>query len=430
MIDTLLFLMGISCLLIMGASLATRDGIYQFSFWAAGTFFGFVFIQLVGLANYALRLPAGALEKTTLMSILCLLMTALGSYYGRTPFRAMHWQFSQIRLLKASAVLSLIGAIFFFQISRLPLELTSASQWSGITVAYRFFSQAMPYGMAIACLLFATTSSRTALVIFLFDLLLYLDRIFIAARRGETAELIVIFVLAFWFGRKLIIPRLVAVFIFILGVLFLYSTGEYRDKVAVFGVVETITSIDFQSNLLQAYKTGGAELVNTVYSIAATDRTSQFDFGAYQWNLIVFNFVPAQIFGSEFKNSLIVEKNNLSENIFGHVASTGSTSTGMADAFGSFWFFGALEFFLIAYVLSKMYKAAVTGNMVMQLLYMLMLVNALHTVTHSTNWFVSPWVHMSIFLLPALLYARTGGLRYYPVRSRQSSLYQRGPPEQ
>lgn len=406
MIEILLFFLGILCLLIMFVELSKKDGIYQFPFWAAGTFAGFVLIQLMGLAVNADRLPPGALEKTILMAILCLLMVSWGAYLGDKPFRIMSWRFSQSRLLKTSFVLSLVGAIFFFQISRLPEELTSASQSSGIFVAYRFFEQAMMYGMAIAILLYMTTSSRIALAIFLFDLLFYLDRIFIAARRGETAELIVIVVLAFWFGRKQIVPRICAVFVLVLGVLFIYSTGEYREKSDKVGFINAIQDIAFKDNLHRVIEGDGSELINTVYEIEAVDRLSNFDLGAFQWNKLVFNYVPAQMFGSDFKRSLMITEGNFSYTVFGHQSSTGSTSTGMADAFRSFWFFGAFLFFLIAYILARIYKSSISGYLSMQLVYMLMFVNSLHTITHNTNWFVSPWVHIVLFLTPALLYAR------------------------
>jgi hypothetical protein len=93
---------------------------------------------------------------------------------------------------------------------------------------------------------------------------------------------------------------------------------------------------------------------------------------------------------------------------FGHVAPKGSTETGIADAFRSFWYFGALKFFVIAYVLARIYKGALAGNFVMQLLYMLMIVNGLHAITHNTNWFVSPWFQIAMFMIPALLFARSG----------------------
>jgi hypothetical protein len=56
--------------------------------------------------------------------------------------------------------------------------------------------------------------------------------------------------------------------------------------------------------------------------------------------------------------------------------------------------------------MQKLWLAAREGSLTAQLLYMLMPVYALQAITHTTHYFVSPWVHLGIFLLPALLMAR------------------------
>ena len=84
----------------------------------------------------------------------------------------------------------------------------------------------------------------------------------------------------------------------------------------------------------------------------------------------------------------------------------GSTQTGFSDAFASFWYFGSLKFFLIAFCMQKLWWAARAGSFMAQLLYMLLPMNALEAITHSTQNFVSPWVHIAIFLLPGIYLAR------------------------
>ena len=78
---------------------------------------------------------------------------------------------------------------------------------------------------------------------------------------------------------------------------------------------------------------------------------------------MVFNFVPAQLFGSEFKSSLEIPLNERQFSVdYESDWVLGSTNTGMADAFASFWYFGALKFFVIAYLLGRIYRAAAAGN--------------------------------------------------------------------
>jgi hypothetical protein len=57
-------------------------------------------------------------------------------------------------------------------------------------------------------------------------------------------------------------------------------------------------------------------------------------------------------------------------------------------------------------LLRKLFETAQTGSLAAQLIYMLIITSTLHTITHHTKWFVTGGVHMTVFLLPCLLWAR------------------------
>lgn len=78
---------------------------------------------------------------------------------------------------------------------------------TGMPVVYLFFAQLMPYGTAIAVLCFARRPSWFAIAIILFDLVFYLDRILVTGKRAETIQLVLMFLLAFWFYRRIVVPR-------------------------------------------------------------------------------------------------------------------------------------------------------------------------------------------------------------------------------
>src|SRR5262249_37818220 len=149
-----------------------------------------------------------------------------------------------------------------------------------------------------------------------------------------------------------------------------------------------------------------AELRNAVFNIAAVKRSMKFDLGIFHWNSLVFAYVPRQIVGRDLKESLYLPQWDPALEEYFYHPMVGSTWTGLSDAFQSFWYFGVLKFFLIAFVLQKLWLAAQDGNLTAQLLYMLMPVWALEAITHTTQYFLNPWVHMAAFLLPALLLAR------------------------
>lgn len=409
MVLALLIVLGVGCFFFLLRGLRRVGGIYEYPFLAGAVFSGFVFPQLIGLSIGG-YLPGDALAKTLVMTILCLFMVYVGSVVRVGPMRFMDWTFDKDRLLIASAALSLFGAFFFFEISRLPDDVVSTGRWSGTVVMYWFFGAAMKYGFALAVLLYAANSSKAALGVILFDSVFYLDRIVIGARRGDAIEFFLVILLLFWFQRRSVVPRWSAIMAIILATLFLYGTGDYRVSMmsGSGGVVETIEQVNFVENFKNILTNGGAELTNAAYQIEAVDRLEDFDYGAFHWNKLVFNFVPAQVFGSEFKNSLYVPIRDSALLLFGYQGMGGSTNTGMTDSFRSFWYFGAIKLLIIAFILNKLYVSAMTGNGVGQILYALMIVNALHAITHHTHWFVSPWIHLAIFLLPALWFAKVG----------------------
>lgn len=46
------------------------------------------------------------------------------------------------------------------------------------------------------------------------------------------------------------------------------------------------------------------------------------------------------------------------QQMFVHTSNTGSTVTGLIDAFHSFWFFGAIKFFVIGFIMGRWWRPA------------------------------------------------------------------------
>jgi hypothetical protein len=238
----------------------------------------------------------------------------------------------------------------------------------------------LTYGFALAVLLVARNGSRIALLLALFGASFYFESIVIGGRRQDLVEFATIMLMAFWFQRNWCLPRPVMLSALVIGALFINSVGEYRAATLDDARPrwDGVSEIDFIGNLEQLSEQGGAELTNAVYNIGAVNSTMNFDLGAYQWNVIVMSYVPAQLVGKEVKESL----------------------------FQSFWYFGCLEFFVVAFIMQRLWSAARGGSLMAQLLYMLFPVEAMQVITHDTNHFVDPWIHMAIFLLPLMLWAR------------------------
>jgi hypothetical protein len=150
------------------------------------------------------------------------------------------------------------------------------------------------------------------------------------------------------------------------------------------------------------FRDGGDEMRNAIMRIDNTANTLQFDYGKFHWNRLVFNFVPAQLVGVEVKQSFMLPVPVQSRD---YNPVLGTTETGMADAFGSFWYLGAFKFFLLAYLVRRIWVTANTGEFAAQFTYLLSIIPSMHAISHQTDWVLMVWVHMLMFAAPALAFA-------------------------
>jgi len=416
MTEFLLWLLVLSGAAILVWGWQRRDRMIQFPFLAAVVFMGWITPQLLGLTSYPRR-PPGALEKTILMAWLCLLACWAGYVFNQRPARLFEWRFDRRRLVWASAALSLVGAFFFYQVSLLAVDVIErfGGQWTGVITIYFFLAGLLTVGFAMALLLHLATPTLPTLIIVLFGLSFYLDRVLIQGRRQDAVELCLMVLMALWFQRRWLPPRSLMIGAFLLGALFVNSVGDYRSTMlgkdhyswSGAGVTELL-NIDFVGNLLGIVKgeQPASELYIAMFSIEATDRRRDFDYGLSLWNGFVERYVPGQLIGPERKHSLYIEGRDGAGQVFGFVPNFGATSTGLTDAFHSFWFFGAIKFFLIGFIMSRWWRAASAGNRVAQMVLMLCIGSSLEAITHTTHHFFLVFVEIVTFMLPALLYAR------------------------
>lgn len=412
----LIYLFFIGCLAIFWWGLSRKSRLIQFPFLAAAVFLGWMFPQMIGMSNLN-NLPQGALEKTLIMAIFCLAASFLGYVINSRPAKIFDWQLSYKRLLWCSLYLSALGAYFFITVNSLAADATAefGGQWTGVITIYVFFSRMLNVGFVIALIVHLNRPSKLALSIIIFDSLFYIHRIFILGRRAAMVELFLMLLLALWFNRKWVPSRTLVVAALFFGAMVVNSIGDYRavmlgDNTNKWSSVNfsDILNIDYLGNF-QRIADGDAmntELLNAALTIEAVDRTMNFDYGFSLWNAVVHNYVPAQIVGKDIKQAMVIDTGNSAQQVFWHEAHTGSTQTGLADAFNSFWFFGAIKFFLIGYIMNRWYRAAVNGNLVAQMIVMLTASASLHAITHTTHHYFVTYIWLAAFLLPIVTFSR------------------------
>lgn len=416
MTHLLIAFLAIECALILGWGLRQRERYLQFPILASAVFLGWLLPQFLGLTKWDAQ-PPGALSKTVLMAIFCLGAAHWGYVKNKQAAQLFDWTFNRRKLLKSSAILSLLGAFFFFKVGQVAAEanMLYGGAWTGIITIYVFFAQMLTVGFAIALILHLRRPSLGTWLILGFGLLFYLHRVIIAGRRAALAELFLMTMFALWFNRGWAPPRTAVIGAFVVGALVINSAGDYRgtmlgeDRSTWSGAgISQILSIDFIGNLSRIAEgtAGGEEVRNAVLTVEAVDRRLSFDYGLSIWNAFVHQYIPGQLIGGNLKAALAINLEDPASAEFGHTPWTGTTYTGLADSFRSFWFFGAIKFFLIGYITSRWYRAATTGNFGAQLAVMLSMTAALHAITHTTHHFFLIFIQLAAFTLPVLIYAR------------------------
>ncbi len=398
------------CILVDGMIRPAR--VYQFPFGAAAVFIGFIAPPLFGLLQ-AYDLPHWATARYIIMCILCLAMCWLGDAFARAHLRPkMEWPvYDSFRWLAGATILILVGAIAYVR-NRVLFQMEYAMN-TGAVVAINFFVFLLRYGFIMAVVYFLRTKSRYALALACLAALYYGDRIVFFGRRMDTIEFTFVLVGSLWLVLGKAVPRTAVIVTVVAAALAIGSVGAYRQiVVSPSGERDwsRLTQVDPIETFRQTALEGSTETVSGIYLMAAGAHDRAFDFGLYHWNSLVFNYVPAQLFGADFKESLYLPLPDLVETaarLYGFRPVTGTTVTGMVDCFSSFWYLGCLKFFLIAAAMQWLYQCALHGSLMAESCYLFMMCMALHAITHHTQWFISPWVHMLFFWFPVMLYART-----------------------
>jgi hypothetical protein len=403
------------CIVIGVEAMRRPAKIYQFPFGAAAVFLGFIVPPLFGLlkADY---LPPWAMERYVFMCILCLAACQLGNSFGvRHPIRiARAVGYDASKWLVGAAVLISVGGLAYLK--NRSLFSADLDTSTGVMVAVGFFATLLRYGFIMMVVHFLKTGNRYAFVLAGLAAMYYLDRIVFLGRRRDMIEFAFVLAGSIWLVKGRALPRLLVVGAIVLTTLFFASVGFYRS-VAVSRSGERewsrLKEIDLIGTFITTCEEGTSETIAGIYLTAAVAAEDTYDFGLGYWNALVFGYLPAQIVGPAVKQSFylpLLSPKQLAERKYGFTPSTGSTVTGMVDCFGAFWYFGCLKFFLIAYVMQRLYRRAEAGNVMAQCLYLFLMTSALHAITHSTYWFLNAWIQIAFFWLPVMIYAMSSGV--------------------
>jgi oligosaccharide repeat unit polymerase len=410
----LLILLSLSCVFLIGWGFTGPNRSLRFASLLGATVAGFVVPQVIGLHNSgAMHNSAGALEMFAVMTFLCMASAFAGDLLGYRrsqssrlrPLEHYDWR----KITEAALFLNIIAfvagtyvqLIYYDDIVR---GTTQSGGMSGPMVIVIFFAAVHRYGFALALVLYWHRRSVLSLAMIMFGAIHYVLTIVMMARRGPALEFVFILVLTFAIVRRKHIPALLITILFVGGTLWSGDIAHFRER--GMDIIEKVETSDLLGRFFEVFEQGGGEVRNGALVIEYTYDTGEYEFGKLHWNKLVHGYFPGQIFGYDVKESLKFKLVDVAAEENQRRNAVGTASTGIADCFSSFGYFGCLKYVVIGFVMGRWYRKAFAGDLPAQLAYSTLISTSLLTISHGTSVLLNDYIHMAVFSYPLLYWAR------------------------
>jgi hypothetical protein len=389
-----------------------KNNFFRFSIWFTALWMIFIFYKMYlfqKIGNVSFVDPLFIILPV-IYSILCLVAFQIGCYYGKKKalFFETSTSYDLNKTLKLVYFYTIIGVFFQFLINNMPEEVVNKA-WTGKILIYLFFSRTFTYVIPIIIILLVNVKLNRNTKIILYSILFiglisYLQPIIFKGRRGLVIELIAIFIMPLFFFNKIKIKKIIVIPLLLFGVFMLENIGEYRELVIKEKVepVEALKTLINSENSFVPTRENYIELENYIYLFNLSIMDNNFDYGTAYWDFFIKDYFPAQLFGRDNKQKLIINKENYNwkeSNSLNYESIKGSTSTGLSDSFKSFYFFGFVTFFAVGFFMEKLYYHSLQNSFKSILLYCLIFREALHVITHGNFVLFSKLIHIYFFLI-------------------------------
>jgi hypothetical protein len=408
---------------IFGSCCLKPERLYHAPSLLSFAFLFFIIPQAVAVENLGINktlIDNGAYEITLFYSILCILASLVG-WHGKI-YRKLFIKLEKSRYLinpkKFFYMISLLA--LFANLAGLRLSNLSDSgsiesiggQTTGIGSILIFVARFIyiPYPYFIGRLV-----SKTNIPNFLYLFLSSFSEfkfVILHGRRSPLASLSFPFLMLVFFKKRWLLPRIVVPFIIIIPLILIPALAILRFE---FWALLFSGQMDFSSLavFIRAYflENYPYDLMNSVNAIALSLKQGYVGFGSGFWNDIVFNFVPAQLLGRSFKESLYINISPLSYlrtrqlSIYFDVK-FGTTLTGLGSTFAEFSFFGFLCFYFQAKLMRTVWESALRNVNIAQILYAFLTTSLFISVTHNFSRFINTLIIGTFLLLFLVRFSR------------------------
>jgi hypothetical protein len=401
-------------LLISGpllCALSKPERIYQYPYFMAAVFTIFILPQAVSLGRFPGAAPEEAVQVVLLVTCLCLIASLVGyRWFPAGGYRRLGTDtLNENRLFHAALVFICCGFGFGYLLSHMEVQTSEMGGWTGTATIYGFFQQLCYPGLSICLMLAIRRPTLVSVGCTLLAAIVPIESL-VFGRREPAALFALTIGLTLYFQLQLRPARWLVMSALMASMLAIPATATYR-RFQVQGDWESIRQIDLVGNFRDFLEQESVlELRNAAMLIEATRRSGEYQYGAGYWNHLVFRYIPAQLVGQSFKESLMIRR--ASEGVerelaaMDYVNPIGSTVTAMGDSFQQFGYVGCLFFALMGIFFRRLWRSACKPNALFaQLFYIQSCTCAMRAVTHWTLDFLPGLFYNAIFLGGALFYA-------------------------
>ncbi|MFG6102885.1 oligosaccharide repeat unit polymerase [Leptothoe sp. EHU-05/26/07-4] len=339
---------------------------------------------------------------TLVYAIICLLASYLGWRSGciKFFFRFLCKFSDEIHgkaLFFTMIFLSLISnfAAFKFEQLKSSFEYESGQQLTGIGTKILFVARIVYIPYAYFLSQFIEKKSFNNLLLLLATIFLTLQRVITGGRRSPLALILLPVICMLFFRKKITLNRSLIVFILIAPIILIPALAVSRFDFWN-SLFSGQISIEFlQKTVVESFTDDYPyDFSNAVNIISLTTDHLYFGLGSGFWNDLVFNFIPGQFLGEDFKDLLYINispvsylKNFELNQYFSY--KLGTTQTGLGNTFAEFGFLGSICFFFQSKIMRTLWEAAKRGKEVAMIAYCFMTTSIFLSITHGFYLFIN-----------------------------------------
>lgn len=412
MIEIYKNLLIIICLSLLGWGIIRMERIYQYPFFMGALFTSFLLPQAFALIDNPGSVSKEALERVLFISCLCAGACWVG--YEIKPNKKwlakLNIVIDEQKLFRAGIALIFMGWLFNFLLVRTIAETDGVLKSGTPATIYYLFANVIYIAFAIFLLQVFKYPNVVNILCTVLSGWIPLQ-VLLMGRRQQTMTFIIIVGISLFLVRRYLPPRWAVitaiVMIAFLIPLFAEIRGEFWNLIFS-GDWETIQSLSKKAFEKQQ-KGELLELRNAALLMDAVERTGMYGYGTGFWDSIVFQYVPAQILGSELKKSLQFHIFNpdLLKDLYGYTLPSGVTVTAVGDSFMEFGYFGCLILALMGYMFKYLWISSIYQKSVFsRLLYIGLISPAMVSITHGIGRFCQEAIFQVSFVCLVAYYSR------------------------